>query len=210
MIEIKEKYSAGGHLCVIGLIMETENNSLIEEMLVLAERATRAALKFREMPEQNLNFRNHPGQWSALECLEHLNRYGEFYLPEIEKAILAQQKKPGAHTFRSGLLGNFFANLMRVKNGRITKMKTPADKNPLGSPLSVTTVDRFLKQLEMLKSLLHQARQIDLTRTKVPISISRFVRLRLGDTFRFFVYHIERHITQANSVLEDSSHPKTN
>lgn len=189
--------------------MRTDNNSLIEEMLVLAERATSAARKFREMPESNLNFRNHPAQWSALECLEHLNRYGEFYLPEIEKAILSQKKNPRAHTFKSGLLGNYFANLMRVKNGRITKMKTPADKNPLGSQLSVSTVDRFLKQLEMLKSLLHQARQIDLTKTKVPISLTRFVRLRLGDTFRLLVYHIERHIMQANSVLEDSSHLKT-
>ena len=186
--------------------MQTDSNSLIEEMLALTERASSAARKFRENPNRNLNFRNHPEQWSALECLEHLNRYGEFYLPAIEKAILSQQKNRNVNTFKSGLFGNYFANLMRVKEGKITKMRTPADKNPLGSQLSLTTVDRFLKQQEMLKSLLNQARHVDLTRTKVPISLTRLIRLRLGDTFRFFVYHIERHIAQANRVLEDSSH----
>jgi len=80
-------------------------------------------------------------------------------------------------------------------------MKTPIDKNPLGSQLSVTTIDRFLKQQEMLRSLLERARHIDLTKTKVPISLTKFIRLRLGDTFRFFVYHIERHIRQAENVL---------
>ena len=90
---------------------------------------------------------------------------------------------------------------MKVKDGKISKIKTPADKNPLGSQLSITTIDRFLKQQEMLKSLLNQARTSDLTGTRVPISLTKLVRLRLGDTFRFFVYHIERHILQAEKVI---------
>lgn len=94
---------------------------------------------------------------------------------------------------------------MKVKNGKIFKMKTLSDKNPLGSELTITTIDRFLKQQEMLKSLLEQARNADLTRTKVPISLTRFMKLRLGDTFRFFVNHIERHVLQAQQVLEAAS-----
>ena len=54
----------------------------------------------------------------------------------------------------------------------------------------------------MLKSLLNQAREVDLTKTKVPISLTRFIKLRLGDTFRFFVYHIERHILQAEKARD--------
>ena len=182
--------------------MQKDNNILIGELLVMTENAAQAAKKFREMSADQLNFRTAPARWSILECFEHLNRYGDFYLPEIEKAILAHKKNDTPTVFRSGILGNYFANLMKVKNGKMMKMKTPSDKNPLGSDLTVTTLDRFLKQLEMLRSLLNGARGLDLTGTKVPISLTKFVKLRLGDTFRFFVNHIERHVLQAERVSD--------
>jgi hypothetical protein len=181
--------------------MQTDNNTLIEELLRIVENSSQAAKKFKELPDSQLNFRKNPRQWNILECIEHLNRYGEFYLPEIEKSIIAHRNSDDARVFKSGIFGNYFANLMKVKNGNIFRMKTPADKNPLGSQLTITTIDRFLKQLEMLKSLLNQARNVDLTKRKVPLSLTKFIRLRLGDTFRFFVYHIERHILQAERVL---------
>jgi hypothetical protein len=181
--------------------MQTDNNTLIEELLAITENASRAARRFKDLTETQLKFKKQPDQWSILECIEHLNRYGDFYLPEIEKSILARKTNYGALVYRSGLLGNYFANLMKVKEGKMFRMKTPADKNPIGSELTITTIDRFLKQQEMLKSLLNQARHADLTNTKVPISITRLLKLRLGDTFRFFVNHIERHILQAERVL---------
>ena len=185
--------------------MQTDNNSLIDALITIADNATLAARKFKELSESQLNFKINPEKWSVLECVEHLNRYGEFYLPEIEKALLSDKKAHHSGIYKSGLLGNWFANLMKVSNGKMTKMKTPGDKNPAGSKLTVLAIDRFLKQQEMLKSLLNQARQADLTNTKVPISLTRFVRLRLGDTLRFFVYHIERHIFQAEKVVSTRS-----
>lgn len=187
--------------------MHTENSTLIDALLVLAAEATAAATRFRKLPESQLNYKSSPESWSVLECIEHLNRYGEYYLPELEKAILSHDRKVFSPVYRSGLLGNYFANLMKVKDGKMTKMKTPPDKNPAGSKLTVITLDRFLKQQEMLTSLLDRARHTDLTGIKVPISLTKLVKLRLGDTFRFFVYHIERHIFQAEKALENSVEP---
>ena len=184
--------------------MQTDNNTLIDELLKLAEAATTAVKRFKDLPESQLNFKEDPEKWSILECIEHLNRYGEFYLPEIEKAIVAHRSHKPVPVFKSGVVGNYFANLMRVKHGRILKMKTPADKNPLGSNLTIITIDRFLQQQELLTSLLTQARHVDLTHTKVPMSLTKHIKLRLGDTFRFFVYHIERHVIQAGKVLQAS------
>ena len=79
-------------------------------------------------------------------------------------------------------------------------MKSPKDKNPVNSDLTATTLDRLLKQLELLKQLLNQSRKVNLIKAKTPISISKLIKLRLGDTFRFFTYHIERHIAQAQRV----------
>ena len=83
----------------------------------------------------------------------------------------------------------------------LKKMKSPKDKNPSASKLGPTTIQRFLKQQELLKKLLQQAETKDLTKSKTPISISKWIKLRLGDTLRFVVYHNQRHIAQANKIV---------
>jgi hypothetical protein len=177
--------------------MQQDSNLLIDDLLALTEISTQRVKQFKSLSPEQLNFRTNHDQWSILQCLEHLNLYGDFYLPEIEKQILKHKHNGAGIIFKSGMIGNYFANLMKATNGRIKKMKSPKDKVPSHSDLTVTTIDRFLKQQELLKTLLNQARSVNLTRTKVPISLTRFIRLRLGDTFRFYIYHIERHVAQA-------------
>ena len=189
--------------------MRIENNALINELLTITDACTASAKNFKQLPPEILNFKEAAEKWSILECLEHLNRYGDYYLPEIEKAIMSGKVSNERLIFSTGVLGNYFANLMKVKNGKMIRMKTPADKNPSGSDLTPITIDRFIKQQEKLRSLLEQARKVDLTRTKVPISLTKFLKLRAGDTFRFFVYHIERHIIQARNAKESAGRRST-
>jgi len=173
---------------------------LLEELLALTEQSITAVKKLKTLSVIQLNHKENPAVWSALECIEHLNLYGDFYLPEIERQIITHQTKTEFPLFKPGITGNYFASLMKIKNGKIKKMKSPADKNPINSELSITTLDRFLKQQELLKSLLKQATTVNLTKVKTAISLTKFIRLRLGDTFRFFIYHIERHIIQAEKA----------
>lgn len=180
--------------------MQIESTLLIDDLLRRTENATSAVRKLQALTTDQLQFKQNTQTWSILECIEHLNLYGDYYLVEIEKQILANNGKSKSTVFKSGLIGNYFANLMQVKNGKMTKMKSPKDKNPIHSKLTITTIDRFLKQQDRLKTLLAQARNVDLTKTKTAISLSKYVKLRLGDTFRFFIYHIERHIHQAERI----------
>lgn len=182
--------------------MQIENNILIDDLVKRTERSTDKVRVFETLPIAQLQHKQ-GNQWSILECLEHLNLYGDFYLPEIEKQIIANQHKPASGTFESGLVGNYFANLMEVKDGKIKKMKSPKDKNPSHTTLSITTISRFLKQQERLLNLLQQSRKVDLTRTKTAISLSSLIRLRLGDTLRFYTYHIERHVWQAERIMKE-------
>jgi len=46
------------------------------------------AKEFETLPESDLNWKEHPKKWSILECLEHLNRYSDYYHLEIKKAIV--------------------------------------------------------------------------------------------------------------------------
>ena len=180
--------------------MQIERHLLISELLALTDQAIESIKKFKTCTSNNLNYKNSLTEWSILECLEHLNLYGDFYLPEIEKSLFDGTLKIDNPVFNSGLIGNYFANLMKTKNGNIKKMKTPKDKDPINSTLTVTTIDRLLKQLERLKILLNQSKTANLTKLRTAVSLTNFIKLRLGDTLRFVVYHIERHILQAQKI----------
>lgn len=180
--------------------MQTDSVTLLNDLSRLTDACTLAVTKFKTLDAKQLNAKPNADSWSILECIEHLNLYGDYYLPEIQKQILAQSGSKTPGKFRSGVLGGYFAKIMQVNNGKMKKMKSPKDKDPRNSSLTITTIDRFLKQQELLKSLLEQAKNVDLTKTKTAISLSKMIKLRLGDTFRFFIYHIERHVAQANRI----------
>ncbi|MBK6952324.1 MAG: DinB family protein [Crocinitomicaceae bacterium] len=178
--------------------MKTENKILINDLLARMNQATQRANALKEKTLEHLNHKSSAQSWSALQCIEHLNLYGDFYLPEIEKQLAGKPKVNAKTIFKSGVIGNYFANLMLPKKtGSLKKMKAPVDKTPASSDLTLLSIDRFLKQAEKLKQLLQQAEQVDLTKTKTAISLTKMIRLRMGDTLRFVVYHIERHLAQA-------------
>lgn len=58
-------------------------------------------------------------------------------------------------------------------------------------------VAEFINQQETLLALIEQSRNVDLNKVKIPVSIARFIRLRLGDVFQFIIAHDERHLQQA-------------
>lgn len=181
--------------------MQTDNNTLIDELIAITKKCNAWAEEFAVLTYDELLFK-HEGEWCILECLEHLNLYGDFYLPEIEMQMMTADRNQSGRPFRSGWLGNYFAELMRVKEGKVKKMKSPKDKNPALSPvkLPITVLNRFQKQQDTLLHLLEKCRNLDLVNTKCSISLSPYIKLRLGDTLRFYVYHIERHVIQANNV----------
>ncbi|MCP9751159.1 DinB family protein [Ferruginibacter sp. HRS2-29] len=183
--------------------MKIKIDRLTKELNLLLEKAIADAKTLKGFSEKELNQRASDTSWSALECIQHLNLYGDFYLPEIEKTIeLKRYPAVYMEEFKTGWLGNYFANLMKASSGNIKKMKSPKDKNPIHSSLNITTIDRFIKQLEKMQALLLQAKKVDLAKTRIPTSLSAMIKLKLGDTFRFLIYHIERHMLQAMKAIE--------
>lgn len=174
-------------------------HQLIDELTELTRLNLNKAQELMQLSEAELNHRPTPESWSALECLEHLNLYGDYYLPEIAQR-LKSSKHQASNTFKPGLLGNYFANSMKYKD-KLNKMRTFADKNPKGSALDKSHVERFINQQHEMLALLKKCRAANLTRIKTGITISQWIKLRVGDTLRVVIYHNERHIIQATKAL---------
>lgn len=64
-------------------------------------------------------------------------------------------------------------------------MKTLKENNPLGSHLDKSVIDRFIDQQKDSLKLIDKSKNVNLSKTKTAISISKLIKLRLGDTFRF-------------------------
>ena len=67
--------------------------------------------KFQNLPTDVLSRRPANGGWSIAECLWHLNSYGDYYLPAIEKGLACGY--PVSTTFSSSWLGAYFTRLMQ-------------------------------------------------------------------------------------------------
>lgn len=180
--------------------MTISSDKLIQDLIERTRININQAEKFSSLPTEKLNWRAEKNSWSILECFEHLNLYGDFYIPEIKKRI-ESSKTQLKKNFKSGILGNYFAKSMLPKE-KLNKMKTFKDKNPIGSKLDKSTIGRFILQQEQILNLLDKSRQINLNKTKTAISISKLIKLKIGDTFRVVVYHNERHLVQANKILK--------
>jgi hypothetical protein len=138
------------------------------------------------------------GGWSIAQCLEHLNRYGDYYLPEIEKGLAKDSQ--ANENFKSSWLGSYFVKMMSPDTGK-RKMTTFKEYSPQPKLDAHKVVAEFIQQQEILLALLKAAHSKDLSRIRINISISKWIKIKLGDTFQFLIAHNERHFRQAKRNL---------
>jgi len=183
------------------LLMESINRKILLSQL---EEKTETQLKevlhlFQNLSEEVLLRPSKTGGWSMVQCLEHLNSYGNYYFPLIEKE-LAKNKDSSRDTFKSSWLGAYFIRIMDPKTAT-GKYKAFKDHQPAAALDAHAVVAEFIRQQETVLLLLRQAQTVDLNHIRIPISILKWLRLKLGDVFQFIVAHNERHLQQARRNL---------
>jgi hypothetical protein len=143
------------------------------------------------------------GKWSAAQALEHLNMYNRYYLPAIEKAMVYIPKEVNAW-FVPGFFGNYFTNVMMPKNVYEVKnkMKTMKSYRPDRGVSVEGVFKEFKEHQHKLLQLLEMARKRNMEQIRIPTTISKMIRLKLGDVFRFLVAHEQRHMIQARNAIK--------
>ncbi len=176
---------------------------LISELETQVEHLlTKAIGEWQLVPHSQFGLKPSANSWSANECLQHLNSYGRYYLPAIQKAM-DKATTGSPENFHSGWLGNYFTKIMMPReNGSLAaKMKSPKDHAPTKILESHQVIADFIDQQERLLKLLRDAKQVDLNKVKVGISLAPFIKLKLGDVFMFLIAHLIRHGQQADRAL---------
>ena len=99
--------------------MKFKVDELTDELIRMCESHVNEAQRYMRMDLETLNWKETKDIWSILECLEHLNLYGDFYIPEISEKIENSPYPRVNNEFKSGLLGNYFASSMIPKKNRM-------------------------------------------------------------------------------------------
>jgi uncharacterized damage-inducible protein DinB len=162
-----------------------------------------AAVEFIKLQDKvKLAYPLQEGKWTAVQCLEHLNIYSRYYLSAIDTAMAADTDAKDAW-FNTGKLGNYFTNMMKPGNVYEinNKMKTPKGYAPPIALSVDTVINEYLEQKQKLLLLLETAKGRNLNTIRIPVSITKMVKMKLGDTFRFLIAHEQRHLIQARNAL---------
>lgn len=182
-----------------------KSEDLLNELAQDVRRIKEATQFFLLADRNKLAYALDQGRWSVVQILEHLNAYNRHYLPLIEKELALVTHDTNAW-FSSGYWGEKFTksmkptNVFEIKN----KMKT-AKKMSFPNSLNVETVTaEFLASQDKLVELLDRAKGKDLAKIHIPITFTKLIKLRLGDTFRFLIAHEQRHLIQARNTLKET------
>jgi hypothetical protein len=89
-------------------------------------------------------------------------------------------------------------NVYEVKN----KMKTMKNYRPDRGVSVEGVFKEFKEHQHKMLQLLEMARKRNLEQIRIPTTISKMIRLKLGDVFRFLVAHEQRHMIQARNAIK--------
>ena len=150
--------------------------------------------------------------WSINEIFAHMNDYSKFYHSTFVERIEKTRFRDPNSIFMPSPLGRSAWKSMKLGNAKNVKrkFKSPKANNPSLdiSLLTGNEVSDFEKgQIELL-NIIDEATKVNLRKVKVPISISKLIRFRLGDALMYVVFHNERHVQQVLNVIEHPKFPK--
>ena len=182
--------------------LSTEIKGIIEE----------ANLRFNDLRINQLVWKPGDNIWGINEVLEHVNLFGRYYLVEIQNKIdhANPSEKVNDPLFRSGFWGKLITKSMGLDENQNVKMKMKTGKgyNPtIDQIMNNEVFKEFIRQQEQLLHLLEAARNVNLKRIKIPVSIFKVLKRRLGDCFAFIVAHNKRHLVQAKRIIEFPGFP---
>lgn len=183
-----------------------------KELLAQAKKDSQQIIQvakesFGSLSDEKLYWKPAPDKWSVGECIEHLNITIRSYLPKIDQGIeqgIAKGQTP-TEMFQPGFLGQKFTDSFRLNEDgtpyRKVKTFKSFDSGKLPEP-NPRAREEFTELLEAFIAQIDKAAQVNLNKVKVTSAIGAIFRFKLGDAFRFITVHNDRHMVQAQKVLE--------
>jgi hypothetical protein len=174
----------------------------------ISEISLKASEKFSGLTESQLNWKPEPAKWSIAQCLDHLIVSNKTYYPSFEKLI--------SHSYRLSFFQklNPFKKLpgplmVRSMSSESKKtFKSPKIFEPTSSNISPRIVSDFINHQEEMKKYYQRLGQLDTKNLIMASPVSGFITYTLSDGMQLLAVHEQRHLKQAENVLNHPNFPR--
>jgi hypothetical protein len=147
-------------------------------------------------------------QWSAVECIEHLNFFSELYLPQLTAICKREEASEQSEVKLNWLAGWARRTMEKDPKEKKNKMKTGRQQQPRrlqAENLKMNpqkALENFLSDLEQLSTVINIIpHSSTLSKAKVQSAIPG-LKLRALTSFELLLPHIGRHLKQAERILQ--------
>ncbi len=185
------------------------NETLINALKAEVNAVYDVAAHIQHIDDDILLKHPHSGAWSVSQIVEHLNTYNRYYIPRIEQVLSAAKSSDKVMTFRSGWLGAYFIKAMysdvKTRDEVANKMKAAKGHVPDAHLDVKAVVAEFLSTEKRLLALLDAVGNKCISDAKIPITLSKFIKINAGDALRFLIAHQTRHLFQLKRTLSEVS-----
>ena len=141
-----------------------------------------------------------PDQWSAIECIQHLNLSNEQMLPRIRESMRLLSKSAHQNKYHLDLIGWLLVKVLSSKSP-FSKSKTSAPFLPVKG----LNVQDVLKQFRSLQQdiirAIHDSDGLPLDAGKVESAFNSRVKYNIYSAFRALAVHEHRHLDQAERTV---------
>jgi hypothetical protein len=162
--------------------------------------------------DEQKSWKPNKNAWSINEIFAHLNEFVKFYHPTFQQAIATTKYTDPVEIYTPSPLGKSAWKSMKLGNLKNIKRKFKSARsyNPSidKSLIKGEDVSNFESAQKELIEIIDSAYSVNLRKVKVPVSISKIIRFRLGDALLFVTYHNERHMQQALNVVNHPLFPR--
>lgn len=165
-----------------------------------------AKKSFSHLSDIQFNWKSHPDSWSVGECLSHLLNSNGLYLIKIENilnSLPTGSKKD--FSYKQSFMGKLIVKGVDPSN--VKKTKTFKVFFPSSSDIQKNIIDKYVSSSMKLIELCDNMTHLDLKKINLSSPVNKLIRLNLGDPLMIIPKHDERHLNQAERVMNLKDFP---
>jgi len=164
--------------------------------------------RFGALSREQLAWHPGPKHWGVGHCLVHIARTNELYRATLADTLRTARSE--GRTATGPLVGRWFGRWFTraMAPGGGIKVRTKDVLRPRYAAVQEGALEMFLAEQVRFRSLVIEARGLDLDSARLVSPVSGLVRLSASDVLRALVAHEWRHLAQAERVLAEEGFPR--
>ena len=145
--------------------------------------------------------------WSVGECINHLVITNELYVNKMREIVYRSTSDSNvSFNYSQSLTGKLITKT--VDPGNVKKFKTFKVFDPLKSTASNSAVQDYALIMKRFIEMVKNMGGMNLKKIKFSSPVNKFIRMNLGDPLIFIPRHDERHLDQAERIVNMAEFPK--